>query len=60
MTANENHHPFRASGITFFSYGLPFVLITASQSGVLFAHRRLPMGKKKPLRPLCLGGEISY
>ena len=52
MTANENHHPFRASGITFFSYGLPFVLITASQSNVLFAHRRLPMGKKR--KKLCV------
>jgi hypothetical protein len=46
-TANENNQPFRASGITFFSYGLPFVLITASQSDVLFAHRRLPIGKKR-------------
>jgi hypothetical protein len=54
MTANENHQPFRARRIPFLSYGLSLVLITASQSSVLFAHRRLPMGKKrKTLCELC-------
>ncbi len=39
--------PFGQEGYHFLSYGLPFVLITASQSSILFAHRRLPMGKKR-------------
>ena len=39
--------PFGQEGYHFLSYGLPFVLITASQSSVLFAHRRLLMGKKR-------------
>ncbi len=43
--------PFVQEGYHFLSYGLPFVLITASQSSVLFAHRRLPMGKKR--KTLC-------
>jgi len=43
--------PFGQEGYHFLSYGLPFVLITASQSSILFAHRRLPMGKKR--KTLC-------
>jgi hypothetical protein len=44
----------RARRIPLFSYDLPLVLKTASQSSVLFAHRRLPMGKKrKTLCDLC-------
>ena len=51
MTANENHQPHRALSALFKNTLLQFAIIPASQSSVLFAHRRLPMGKKR--KTLC-------
>ncbi len=44
--ANENHQPYRARGVPFLSNCLLIAPIPAPQGSVLFAHRRLPMGKK--------------
>jgi len=51
--------PFGQEGYYYISYILLSVLIHASQSGILFAHRYLPMGKKQnTLCSLWLCGEI--
>jgi len=47
MTANENHHPYRALSAPLKRTLLQFAIFPASQSSVLFTHRLLPMGKKK-------------
>jgi hypothetical protein len=52
--------PFGQEGYHFLSYGPSFVLITASQSSVLFAHRRLPMGKKRKTLCVLCGSVVKY
>ncbi len=52
--------PFGQEGYHFSSYDLPFFLITASQSSVLFAHRRLPMGKKRKTLCVLCGSVVKY
>jgi len=63
IPAYESYQPIGQEGYHFLSGCLHFGRITASQSSVLFAHRCLPMGKKRiTLCVLCVsseaGGEI--
>jgi hypothetical protein len=48
MTANENHHPYRALSAPLKRTLLQFAIFPASQSSVLFTHPASSgMGKKK-------------